>query len=908
MSGKGDSYAEAIVLSDMKDDGSSQSKRETSHGHNPISRSALQWISDNRPPDEIEVISLTSTYKLKVPFVAGTVSERKVHPNTNLEKLDKWLFIELANPLNLDKTQTSTKTKGKGPEKLTHICLACLELGCEKHVFSSHSTNRRAHVKSHAHRIIEFKRIKELQGKTLWIYAEGDPDPDEGSGGMFKYMVTSSSRLEDYEIAAVNLMIANGWSLDVFNSELYRDMIIRARSLSEGTKLRIARPTVVKHVKALYAQHWDNFREIVSSSTTRSYSLVIDCWDWGKKLKVIGATAVVLAVKERGLELEKFPLIFRLLEPQGHLDDDTEKYVPIETLQSGQQLAMAIFSILKKNRIPLDKFISARSDGAPNAVKCTEILNSQAKGHIAVKERLEGCVSDMKFCELNCFVHWIALAPKKVLFDSAPEDDDRAGLSLPVMSSSMNVPAGPPSAVAKLLKKMRDVVSKLNDAKTWQKLRDASRSLSFGEPNAIQIDMEVRWFSTMEMLQNLLRMESLLENFVDIDPGLLNIGSCDFDGIREICAILEPLLSVTRFLETSKFPTTSMILPAVFSVLQAYGVDVEQCGIMDPSKISEANLLSLDEIGFQTEHFEKPDKAPKSKLVLVSEMSAIGRNFFMNLRIHLLYRLVGSRTNQNLVEMLACYCDPVGQLFFDKLFGSSASLSKTMKECIQLLSKSRDKMTVAQPKGKQAEQNVVLESLGTLKGGMIFDLDVEEEKPKNTDIVQGELDEFSKDAKKSIMLALTQSSTSRIRIDLTCLIELWMKTLNPLAFWGSRRMRDYPCIFQAASVALGFESHTCLQESVFSSASDTLTNRRKRLVSNPELLEALVVLRYKINLDQRIQKQSKSSYFEELLEQVDEEAQDSGKSSVQEPIDAFFRSKKQKEEETEEDAAAEPKD
>jgi len=79
---------------------------------------------------------------------------------------------------------------------------------------------------------------------------------------------------------------------------------------------------------------------------------------------------------------------------------------------------------------------------------------------------------------------------------------------------------------------------------------------------------------------------------------------------------------------------------------------------------------------------------------------------------------------------------------------------------------------------------------------------------------------------------------------------------------------------RANTFTLTFGSTSIIQESVFSSGGDTLTQQRKRLVDNPDLLEALAMLRFVIstenkNKDLLVMKQQ----LKELAQEKDKEEQ-----------------------------------
>lgn len=75
-----------------------------------------------------------------------------------------------------------------------------------------------------------------------------------------------------------------------------------------------------------------------------------------------------------------------------------------------------------------------------------------------------------------------------------------------------------------------------------------------------------------------------------------------------------------------------------------------------------------------------------------------------------------------------------------------------------------------------------------------------------------------------------------------------LKTYDPLAYWSQQEKQEkFPRLFALNRITLVFPSSSIFQESLFSSAGDTLTQRRKRLLDSLELLESVVILRYYYN-------------------------------------------------------------
>lgn len=212
-------------------------------------------------------------------------------------------------------------------------------------------------------------------------------------------------------------------------------------------------------------------------------------------------------------------------------------------------------------------------------------------------------------------------------------------------------------------------------------------------------------------------------------------------------------------------------------------------------------------------------------------MERPARTLLESLRRHLDYRLRTTRENNNVVEVLACFCDPFAHLWAKALF------TREQYEVID-----RIVVAFATPKDVQAgeRRNV---SQPPLKRFAWDDRD--EPKPPQTSAdlrLREELASF-----KTTGFELFPNA---IEADLTVgAVIAAAKRVNPLVFWTEAQRSKFPMLFKVAGALAGASCHSCLQESVFSSANDTLTSRRKRLLESPDLFEALVVMRYALSLN-----------------------------------------------------------
>jgi len=122
-----------------------------------------------------------------------------------------------------------------------------------------------------------------------------------------------------------------------------------------------------------------------------------------------------------------------------------------------------------------------------------------------------------------------------------------------------------------------------------------------------------------------------------------------------------------------------------------------------------------------------------------------------------------------------------------------------------------------------------------------------EEEPFDGD-EEGYLDDASDDEFTTFETVLQR------KLKVGTILEKFLKTLeeyDSLQFWKADKQKLYSLHFQASTITLSFGSTSIIQESTFLSCGDTLTQRRKRLVGNPDLLEAVTMLRFVISTENK---------------------------------------------------------
>ena len=164
------------------------------------------------------------------------------------------------------------------------------------------------------------------------------------------------------------------------------------------------------------------------------------------------------------------------------------------------------------------------------------------------------------------------------------------------------------------------------------------------------------------------------------------------------------------------------------------------------------------------------------------------------------------------------YCDPCARRLWNSVFEEKAyGLGEKAKHTLVLLTDDRS-------------------DGGLSDGGK----DLDDEEGYLNDVPDDEFTTFEK------------ALAGKVKVGNT--LEIFLKTLNeydPLQFWKADKQNLFPLHFWANTFTLTFGSTSIIQESVFSSCGDTLTQRRKRLVDNPDLLEAVAMLRFVISTENK---------------------------------------------------------
>jgi hypothetical protein len=416
--------------------------------------------------------------------------------------------------------------------------------------------------KKHAGEEVEFYRIRELLGRKVRIVHQTTASPASSTLSAF---FKRDSATEIAEESLTEFIISSGLPVDVTETPAFRKFVNAVRDVPSVISFKIGREKTKDNILKIHARHWADFSSFVQSDACMAWSVVFDCWDWTRKHKFIGATAIAIAVDEDGLKLEKYPIIFRCLVGNDSYDSVEEVYVPIKTLSSGEDIAEIVICELAKHKVPFTKFVGGKSDGAPNAVASVKNIDRHAvaRKQFAAAVTLGENRSPIAITEPRCFVHCLGLAVK-------------GALGYLTHTENSVIPKKPKDETLALLKKVRNVANKLSDSKTWAILEGLSKAHSLQRMRAIHVDMEVRWFSYFEMLDALLgsfeSYQVIAESPMGGMVGLETFNAEELTALYEIRELMRPIVKATSFMETTQFPITGTVLPMIAVVLNQYGI------------------------------------------------------------------------------------------------------------------------------------------------------------------------------------------------------------------------------------------------------------------------------------------------------------------------------------------------
>jgi hypothetical protein len=712
-------------------------------------------------------------------------------------------------------------------QSLSHLCLICAELGLDKKVYSGVPSNQKSHLKQHANSEFRFHRLKQLQGKILRI-ADGRAPTQANTLLRFTVKPPVDDAVSAYHSSLVKYVISAGLPISTVTSSPFRELMRAANNVPQGVPLKLGRSAFCTKVLARFDDYWRSFYQSVASDDCCSWSVVFDGWDWGKKHKILGATAIVLSQCENGLTLGKFPLIFRLLRGNPAYNDDDEEYMPMATISSADDMSTVILGTLQERaalnqvRVPFDKFVGGKGDGASNAVNCSEALNENADALSAITAAVpqdRGIVQ----AEVRCLAHALGLAIKDAI-------------GYPKRKPESEVPPGPGDDVLDFFKKVRSAVKSISDAKCWLYLQERARTLGRKPPHAVHLDMEVRWLSFYHMIDEFVGNIPVYQSLQSYMPSLELpcFEPIEITAMRELVAVMKPLMEATIFLETSAYPTTPYVLPMIACILQTYIVK-DPTGLFAVPTATSGSLAA----NAMSQVFEVSTKDGMDDRA-VSSMTPIARDFTVVLAKHLQYRLCTIRKNLNAIDLLAAWTDPFGRGTIH-YWCQRPDIEELCKRIVATYAEGTSQVSQL-PQGAVASSST---STGSSSRCVTVNLKRQRLTP-TLNRFSDKCEAFEDQAAESIACALHLGDGQDFIFNIGCIIKA-SKVINALAFWTPDRRKRFPATFKAAAICAGSASHSCLQESVFSSANDTLSTRRRRLTQTPELLEALVVLRYALN-------------------------------------------------------------
>jgi hypothetical protein len=490
--------------------------------------------------------------------------------------------------------------------------------------------------------------------------------------------------------------------------------------------------------------------------------------------------------------------------------------MPLATIESADDIVRLVRTKLVDLGIPRDKLLGASGDGAPNAVKAAHDLTLASP---LVREAFE--VDDWPLFVPACLTHTLGLCLKYVL-----------GMVTVPAGTVSEIPHSAGTVILEIVAKARKIAQFFLQAKRWAQLEQAAAEQGMPEVKMVSVDMDVRWMSTYLMLSSMQTFCIAVNHFVakhkdTLDEDVvedLHYSPSDRHKLHCVVAVLRPLGELTKFCDTTRVPLGAYALPLILHVLNFYGVNVA-AGILD----QDAVMQGADaECSFLYRNLETGVLEPKAP----DQLTNAARTLVDKVRQHLHFRLVHKRANLNVFNLLATYLDPLAAQFFTHICGSAtraASIEAHLKAVVSKLC----------PAASRSGHAPAHEAAGHLpdKSPSIF-----KSVPGNAATMLGSAeDEFTIFRRVGISSSDHGQLSSFMRA---------VANFSPFEFWSqTSNQKSFPSIFKAARHLLSLGATSILQESVFSSAGDTLASRRCRLVGSPKLIEALVLYRYTMALE-----------------------------------------------------------
>lgn len=679
----------------------------------------------------------------------------------------------------------------------------------------NHLKHFRTHVKHEHMNQLTMDTIEEFKGCVL-NYAKPRT--------MMSFIKTEGTTItpEDKFVGDVaNFLLRHGLNLSVVETTEFRMMINTTRSLKSTYDSDIGRIKMETAVLKKYEMLKKKNLDLLETGT--AYTIMFDCLDVGKH-HFLGASLSFISVDKNGiLKLNRFPILFRELKGTTHemdeyeiakrLDEGYDFSTIHKTYADHNDIKVVIANGFKELTIPWSKCVAAKSDGAGKKAAKSVFKNSTME--MPTTSNIFGETED------KCLAHDLGLVAKYLLGISKVKNQEKSKIPPPASDVIMSS-----------IDHLRKLISTCSDPLAWSQIMKFAKSKGQGDPTIINVDMEVRWLSTWEMIKGFLDNYYILNEFCSSQPGMKTHHSNVFKETThsfwaQLEGVLDPLMLVTASLNLNK-PMSPFILPLIFSLFAKYGINVSD-GILDQSKLAPAKTIEeLDTV--ENFVFFVRNEANEKQIVKFADFQRKPKELVRAMQSHLIYRLSKLRVNKNGLEILATYADPTANRFFQKICG--AHHENLQKEC--------DSIIIELGKGKHGNKSHPTTS--TTTSTTTNNLNEEPEfilssNPKGKEETEADEKVNFKNYSNSRILGLDNKNTPRNLL-------YHIETCDPLITWSDSKLKTLlPGYYEANLITLGYPPGTLYQESIFSSIGDTLDNRRYSLTRSAAKMEAIVLSR-----------------------------------------------------------------
>ena len=767
------------------------------------------------------------------------------------------------------------------------LCIVCLAQGggLVKHFFKENrGSNVRQHWEKHETATVTMSKpfyiMKEVDLSILKGF-EGvklQYEPLRQEKTMKTFAKNGLSPQEAFDRAAVDYQLEYGLSKEAIRGPGFVRMIEAARRLNTTNRPYVPRYlqnklTVESFEKlTMFAKLYLNGKDLENKPLdpelrTVGYSLVHDAWDWSASHHLLGVCIQFIQVEPDSLSFHKVPLAFRQYEAE---QPSAKARKGSKTMFGAMASLDMVKTVMERHGIPLANVISATGDGAASATNLSAEIEEKSELRL-----FSGC-GVLGTRENRCLVHQIGLAPKYAF-------------GLATRGKDSEIPDKVDEAVLVIIKTIRTIVNVCSQAKAKQELVIANKKVQVSL-TAMHADMEVRWLSTFHMISAFAKNYDTLQACAESPKSSLK----QFKGffvkytkkeIIHLYAVVKPLEMLTTVLESSNKPISMFSLPVVAVLLRAYGVKFLD-GLMNKSQIRDMDNQELASQTFEVEQqffSEGPnwDSPPSSKYesIKYANLTPSAQKLYLCLRKHLKYRLLEYRQLLNGFEVLAMYVDPMTHAFAEPVL-------KSKKTTVDV--------DIARILGNMEDGNAILSRHEEKKQAASFD---DEWGPGISD--QGGLDITIEAELNELKRETTNLNKDKSKTLVSVVRRI--QDYNPLEFWTKEIRSRMPRLFQANLHSLSVATSSIMQESVFSSAGDTLDQRRRRLLDNPNELEETICARVilaKARRENEADRKATREYFrEQLVERVTDDKEPPSKTSkartTERGIDEMF-SKRQK--------------